>query len=201
MPRAPTPQGKVKWQGSVGINKGAAALPCPAAGCAAPQFCWRQRPGNQHRSWESQDGGVVLRANLQACGKGESRLMDVQAALMYENTPAPSFREMLEPVGWQRGGGTAQRQQVLTQSGCTALALINSKISRSFTEDLPKRTGYIINNNNFFSLHPRINYRVRFSLLFFTMTVNKQSSLQKLLAFETLLLICSTARAVPSQSH
>lgn len=72
---------------------------------------------------------------------------------------------------------------------------------QEFTEDLPKRTGYIINNNNFFSLHPRINYRVRFSLLFFTMTVNKQSSLQKLLAFETLLLICSTARAVPSQSH
>ncbi|EOB07412.1 hypothetical protein Anapl_03585 [Anas platyrhynchos] len=30
---------------------------------------------------------------------------------------------------------------------------------QEFTEDLPKRTGYIINNNNFFSLHPRINYR------------------------------------------
>lgn len=142
----------------------------------------------------------MLRANLQACGKGESRLMDVQAVLMYENTPAPSFREMLEPAGWQRGGGTAQRQQVLTQNGCTALSLIKLKISRSFTEDLPKHTGYII-NNNFFSLHPRINYRVQFSLLFFAMTVYKQSSLQKLLAFETLLLICSTARAVPSQSH
>lgn len=154
MPRAPTPQGKVKWQGSVGINKGAAALPCPAAGCAAPRFCWRQRPGNQHRSWESQDGGVVLRANLQACGKGESRLMDVQAALRYENTPAPSFREMLEPVGWQRGGGTAQRQQVLTQSGCTALALINSKISRSLLRICPNALDRSSTTTTFFPSTP-----------------------------------------------
>lgn len=97
----------------------------------------------------------MLRANLQACGKGESRLMDVQATLMYENTPAPSFREMLEPAGWQRGGGTAQRQQVLTQSGCTALALDQLKDFQEFTEDLPKRTGYIINNNNFFFPPPQ----------------------------------------------